>query len=243
MREKESVVTGKNQVIEALKSGQTVNKVFLLRDGRGLNEIHKIARENKVPIQYVSKKKLDSIDGGGKHQGAAVILAARSYIDFEDLLANCKKVEKPLLLILDELEDPQNLGAIMRSAEAAGCQSIIIPERRSVSLNNTVARTSAGAIEYIPVCRVKNLADTIENLKKEGFWVVGCDMSGKEQIYDVDLNIPIALVIGGEGKGIRRLVQEKCDYLVRIPMEGRLNSLNASAAASVVLFEALRQRK
>lgn len=242
MQKKESVITGKNPVLEILKSGRNVNKILLAEESSSAREILGTAKTKGVPVQKTSMSKLNNLSGGKNHQGVLAFLPAKDYVELEKLIEICNEVENPVVLILDELQDPQNLGAIIRSAEALGSQGIIIPKRRSVSLSDTVARTSAGALEYAPVCRVTNLVEAIKSLQEKGFWVVGCDVYGDDVIYNLDLTGPTAVVIGSEGKGIRRLVKEKCDFLARIPMKGKLNSLNASAAASIVLFEIVRQR-
>lgn len=242
MQKEDLVITGKNPVLEALKSGRAVNKILLAEKSSGKQEILEAAKTRGIPVQKTTKSKLSYLSGGKNHQGVAAFLAAKDYVELEELIEICNQVENPVVLILDELQDPQNLGAIIRSVEALGSQGIIIPKRRSVSLSDTVARTSAGTLEYVPVCRATNLAETIKLLQEKGFWVVGCDADGEELIHNLDLTGSIGVVIGSEGKGIRRLVKEKCDFLARIPMKGKVNSLNASAATSIVLFEIVRQR-
>ncbi|MBZ4688261.1 MAG: rlmB [Clostridiales bacterium] len=239
-----TIIAGKNPVMEALKSGRSINKIMVIKGKTGgLNRHLSLASKKKIPIQTVSASKLDELSPERNHQGIIAEVATKDYVDFDEMLNASKKSTEPFLILLDGLEDPRNLGAIMRTAEAVACHGIIIPKRRSVSLNQTVAKTSAGAIEYVPVSRVPNLVMAMEKLKKEGFWIVGCEASANENIYDLNLKGPIAVVIGSEGKGLNRLVAENCDFLAKIPMKGKLNSLNASVAASIVMYEVLRQRQ
>ena len=205
--------------------------------------IAKLARESGINVQYVDKSALDRIAPGRPHQGVAAYVAAHDYVDVESIIdAAHARGEDPVVVILDNLEDPHNLGAIMRSVDGAGFDGVIIPNRRSVSLTETVAKASAGAIEYVPVAKVSNLAQTVDYLKSEGLWIAAVDMDGKS--YDeVDLKGPLAIIIGAEGKGVSKLLRDKSDFIVSIPMRGRVNSLNASNAAAIILYEALRQRK
>ncbi|MBR2916941.1 MAG: 23S rRNA (guanosine(2251)-2'-O)-methyltransferase RlmB [Clostridia bacterium] len=236
---------GRNPVIEALSSGREIDKIFF-QDGLTHSLISKItamAKEKRIPYKFVNRKKLDELSENGNHQGVVAFAAMQAYATVEDILERAKeKGEPPFILIADGLSDPHNLGSIIRTANAAGMHGVIIPKNRSVSLNAVVAKVSAGAIEHIPVAKVSNIAQTIEKLKKEGVWVAGTDLSASEYHYDADLKGPLAIVIGSEGEGIGRLVREKCDFLVKIPMIGEIESLNASVAAGVLIYEAIRQR-
>ena len=244
MRYEEMTIEGRNAVLEAFRSGKTVDKLFLL-DGCKDGPILSIVREAKkhgALINYVRKERLDQLSETGKHQGVVAFLAAYHYAEVEDILNLAKeKGEPPFLFLLDNIEDPHNLGAIIRTANLAGAHGVIIPKRRAVGLTATVAKTSAGAINYTPVARVTNLAATIEELKKCGIWFVCADMDG-EPMYRLDLTGPIGLVIGNEGEGVSRLVKEKCDFVASIPMKGEIDSLNASVAAGVLAYEIVRQR-
>ncbi len=244
MRYEEMTIEGRNAVLEAFRSGKTVDKLFLL-DGCKDGPILSIVREAKkhgTLINYVRKERLDQLSETGKHQGVVAFLAAYHYAEVEDILNLAKeKGEPPFLFLLDNIEDPHNLGAIIRTANLAGAHGVIIPKRRAVGLTATVAKTSAGAINYTPVARVTNLAATIEELKKCGIWFVCADMDG-EPMYHLDLTGPIGLVIGNEGEGVSRLVKEKCDFVASIPMKGEIDSLNASVAAGVLAYEIVRQR-
>ncbi len=241
----EDKIYGRNPVIEALTSGREIDKIFF-QDGLTHSLISKItamAKEKRIPYKFVNRKKLDELSDGGNHQGVVAFAAMQSYATVEDILEKAKeKGEPPFILIADGLSDPHNLGSIIRTANAAGMHGIIIPKNRSVSLNAVVAKVSAGAIEHIPVAKVANIAQTIEKLKKEGVWVAGTDLSASGYHYDADLKGPLAIVIGSEGEGIGRLVKEKCDFLVKIPMIGEIESLNAAVAAGVLIYEAIRQR-
>ena len=241
----ENYIEGRNPVMEALKAGREIEKILVAK-GANQGSINKVvgkAKDKKIVVQYVERNKLDSMSETGSHQGVIAIASAHSYKTIDDILQLAKdKNEDPFIIILDEIEDPHNLGAILRTAECAGAHGVIIPKRRAVGLTSIVSKTSAGAIEYIPVAKVSNIAQTIDILKEKGIWVFGADMSGENNYFDKDLKGPIALVIGSEGKGIGRLIKEKCDFLVKIPMIGRVDSLNASVAASVLIYEVLRQR-
>lgn len=240
---KEEWIMGRNPVMEALKSGRPINKVFVLEsmEGRAQSSIFKLAKQQNVLVQKVPKHKLDQI--ADHHQGVAASVAAYEYAEIDDLFAKAKeKGESPFFILLDELEDPRNLGSIMRTADAVGAHGIVIPKRRSVQLTQTVAKASTGAIEYIPVARVTNMNQTIEQLKEEGVWVVGTDAKGKHDYREIDYDLPIAVVIGSEGKGISRLVLKNCDWLVRLPMRGQVTSLNASVSASLLMYEVYRSR-
>ncbi|MBR6238661.1 MAG: 23S rRNA (guanosine(2251)-2'-O)-methyltransferase RlmB [Lachnospiraceae bacterium] len=240
----ESLLEGRNPVIEALRAGKPIDKLYIL-DGANDGPIMTIKREAKkrdIYIKYVAKDRLDKMSVTGTHQGVIAVSAAYEYSDMEDIFALAeKRGEAPFVFILDGIEDPHNLGAIIRSANLAGAHGVIIPKDRAVGLTGTVARTSAGAINYTPVVRVTNISKTIEELKNRGMWFVCADMGG-ESMYDIDMTGSIGLVIGNEGDGVSRLVKTKCDYIASIPMKGDIDSLNASVAAGVMAFEVLRQR-
>ncbi|MFZ5634552.1 MAG: 23S rRNA (guanosine(2251)-2'-O)-methyltransferase RlmB [Bacillota bacterium] len=238
----DNIVAGVNPVREALKSGRPVDKVLIAQGERGgrLGDIPALAREKGVPVHRVERARLDTLAGSSRHQGVMAYIAARQYKSLEDILGSAG--DPPFLLLLDEINDPHNLGAILRTAEAAGVHGVVIPRRRSVTLTPAVARVSAGAVEHVPVARVTNMAQTIEGLKERGFWIVGADAAGPEVFWRAGLDGPLALVVGGEDKGLGRLVREKCDLLVKIPMTGRISSLNASVAAALLMYEVLRQR-
>ena len=243
MRYKEFTIEGRNAVLEAFRSGKTIDKLFVL-DGCQDGPVKSIIREAKKTdtiINFVDKERLDRLAGTGHHQGVAQA-AAYEYAEVEDILKAAKdKGEAPFIFILDEIEDPHNLGAIIRTANQAGAHGVIIPKRRAVGLTATVAKTSAGAINYTPVAKVTNISKTIEDLKKQGMWFVCADMDGTT-MYDLNLTGPIGLVIGNEGSGVGRLVKEKCDFVASIPMKGDIDSLNASVAAGVLAYEIVRQR-
>ena len=240
----EFTIEGRNAVLEAFRSGKTIDKVYIL-DGCQDGPIMTIKREAKkqdTMLKYVAKERLDQMSETGKHQGVIAIAAAYEYAQVEDMLALArKKGEPPFLFLLDNIEDPHNLGAIIRTANLAGAHGVIIPKNRAAGLTATVARTSAGALNYTPVAKVTNLGQTIEELKKEGLWFVCADMNGTK-MYDLNLKGPIGLVIGNEGEGVSRLVKEKCDMTASIPMKGDIDSLNASVAAGVLAYEIVRQR-
>lgn len=237
-------IEGRNAVIEAFRSGRTIDKLYVL-DGCQDGPVMTIKREAKkqdTMIKYVPKERLDQLSQTGKHQGVIAYAAAYEYAEVEDILQAARDAgEPPFLFLLDNIEDPHNLGAIIRTANLAGAHGVIIPKNRAVGLTATVARTSAGALNYTPVAKVTNLAKTIEELKKEGLWFVCADMGGTV-MYDLDLKGPIGLVIGNEGEGVGRLVKEKCDFTASIPMKGNIDSLNASVAAGVLAYEIVRQR-
>ena len=241
----ESQIEGRNAVIEALRAGKTIDKLYILdgcQDGP-MQTIKREARKHDCLVKYVEKERLDQISQTGKHQGVIAVVAAYEYVEVEDILQAAKESGRPpFLFLLDGIEDPHNLGAIIRTAYQAGAHGVIIPKNRAVGLTATVARTSAGALNYLPVAKVTNMAKTIEALKKKGIWFACADMDG-DVMYDVNLTGPMGLVIGSEGEGVSRLVREKCDYLVSIPMEGKLDSLNASVAAGVLAYEIVRQRR
>ena len=242
MRYKEFTIEGRNAVLEAFRSGKTIDKLFVL-DGCQDGPVKSIIREAKnTIINFVDKERLDRLAGTGHHQGVVAQAAAYEYAEVEDILKAAKdKGEAPFIFILDEIEDPHNLGAIIRTANQAGAHGVIIPKRRAVGLTATVAKTSAGAINYTPVAKVTNISKTIEDLKKQGMWFVCADMDGTT-MYDLNLTGPIGLVIGNEGSGVGRLVKEKCDFVASIPMKGDIDSLNASVAAGGLAYEIVRQR-
>lgn len=245
MAYREFMIEGRNAVIEAFRSGRTVDKLYLLdgcQDGPILT-IKREAKKQNTLVKYVDRERLDQLSETGKHQGVIAVAAAYEYVEVEDILkAAREKGEDPFLFLLDNIEDPHNLGAIIRTANLAGAHGVIIPKNRAAGLTATVARTSAGALNYTPVAKVTNLAKTIEDLKKEGLWFVCADMDGTE-MYDLDLKGPLGLVIGSEGEGVGRLVRERCDMTASIPMKGNIDSLNASVAAGVLAYEVVRQRR
>lgn len=244
MRFEELTIEGRNAVMEAFRSGKTIDKIYILdgcQDGP-IKNITKEARKQDTIINYVTKERLDQMSETGKHQGVLAHAAAYTYAEVDDILKiAADKGEPPFVFILDGIEDPHNLGAILRTANLAGAHGVIIPKRRAVGLTSTVAKTSAGAINYVPVAKVTNLTATIEELKTKGLWFVCADMTG-DLMYKVNLKGPIGLVIGGEGDGVSRLVKEKCDMTAAIPMKGDIDSLNASVAAGVLAYEIVRQR-
>lgn len=241
----EDMVAGRNAVMEALKGSRSVNKLMIANGSTegSIKEIIAVAKEKGINIQYWDRSKLDSIARGIRHQGVLAQVAPVQYAELEDILQVAKdRNEPPFIVLLDELEDPHNLGAILRTADAAGVHGVLIPKHRSCPLSATVAKTSAGAVEHVPVARVGNLVQTIKKLKQEGLWVAAADMDGKDY-YDTDLTGPLLLIIGSEGQGVGRLVKEQCDFVVRIPMVGKINSLNASVAGSILMYEAMKQRR
>lgn len=239
-----NLIIGRNPVAEAIKSGRTIDKILMQRDGEGsIKKIASMARERGLQIQYVEKIALDRLCPGRPHQGVAAMAAVHDYASLAEIMKGAAvRQEDPFVILLDGLEDPHNLGAILRSAEGAGAHGVVIPSRRAVGLTETVAKASAGAIEYVPVAKAGNLVRTIEELKEKGLWVTGLDMDGIPYTR-AELKGPVALVVGGEGGGLSRLIREKCDQVVSIPMRGRIESLNASNAAAVLLFEIRRQRQ
>ena len=244
MRYEEYTIEGRNAVLEAIRAGKTIDKLFILSNSQDgpIRTITDKAKKMDTIISFVSKERLDQLSKTGKHQGVIAFAAAYEYAEVEEILASAhEKNEAPFIILLDSIEDPHNLGAIIRTAHQAGAHGIIIPKRRAVGLTATVARTSAGAINYLPVAKVTNLSVTIEELKKQGLWFVCADMDG-EMMYDFDLRGPIGLVIGSEGEGVGRLIKEKCDFIAKIPMYGQVDSLNASVAAGILAYEIVRQR-
>lgn len=240
----EFTIEGRNAVIEAFRSGRTIDKLFVLdgcKDGPVMT-VKREAAKRGCPIKYVAKERLDQLSETGKHQGVIAYAAAYAYAEVEDILNKArKKGEDPFIILLDNIEDPHNLGAIIRTANLSGAHGVIIPKNRAVGLTATVAKASAGALNYTPVAKVTNLGQTIEELKKEGLWFVCADMDGT-CMYDLDLKGPVGLVVGSEGSGVGRLVKEKCDFTAAIPMQGDIDSLNASVAAGVLAYEIVRQR-
>ena len=240
-----SIICGRNPVLEAVRSGREIDRLLVAHgvSGGSVTAIIAKCRAKGILIKEVSPQKLDYYCGGANHQGVAVMFAAQEYATVGDILASAEeRNEKPFIIICDEIEDPHNLGAIVRTAEACGVHGIIIPKRRSASLNATVAKAASGALEYMPVARVTNIANTIDELKSRGIWVFGADMDG-EDYTKTDFDIPCAIVIGNEGSGIGALTAKKCDKIISLPMFGKINSLNASVAAGVLMYEAVRKRR
>ncbi|MDE6149499.1 MAG: 23S rRNA (guanosine(2251)-2'-O)-methyltransferase RlmB [Ruminococcus sp.] len=237
------LIFGRNPVIEALKANQLIDVVFVNSEAGGsISLICKLAKEKDIPVKQVNEQKLNNMSGGASHQGVIAMGACAEYVSVEDILEIAeRKNEDPFVVICDEIEDPHNLGAIIRTAEAAGAHGIIIPKRRSASLNNTVYKTSAGAASWLPVARVSNLSSAVDKLKEKGLWIYGTDGAG-ENYSNVKLDGPIGLVIGSEGFGMGRLMKEKCDFLLSLPMNGKITSLNASVAAGIFMYEIVRQR-
>jgi 23S rRNA (guanosine2251-2'-O)-methyltransferase len=243
--EADGLIEGRNAVIEALRAGTAIDKIYIAKGetDAALGHIASTARERGVVVVEADRRKLDGMSRTKSHQGVIAVSAVREYVEVDDILAAAReKGEAPLIVVCDELSDPHNLGAVIRTAECAGAHGVVIPKRRSAGLTAIVAKTSAGAVSYLPVARVPNLTALLKDLKKEGLWVFGTAADGPTSLYEADLKGPAAIVIGSEGDGMSRLVREQCDFLVSIPMRGRVNSLNASAAAAVVLYEAVRQR-
>lgn len=241
----EDILLGRNAVREAIKSGRSINRILIAEGSHGgsISEIINLSKERHLVLQSISTDKLDTLCGGQRHQGIAAYAAPVDYVELDDILNLAKdRGEDPFLILLDELEDPHNLGAILRTADAVGAHGILIPKHRSCPLSSVVAKTSAGAVEYVPVARIGNVAQTLEGLKKQGLWVAGADMDGTENYYEANLTGPIVLVIGSEGHGVSRLTKEACDFIVKIPMRGKVNSLNASNAAAILAYEILKQR-
>ena len=239
---KENIIVGRNPVTEALRSGREIDKLMVSSEEGSMKKILALAKERRIPVMKVEKSAIDRIAEGKAHQGVAAYVSAYAYAELEDIFRIAEeRGEDPFIIILDNLEDPHNLGAIMRTAECAGAHGIIIPKRRACGLTDVVAKASAGAIEYMPCVKVTNIAQAIEELKERSIWVAACDMGGQEY-YKADLKGKLAVVIGSEGSGISRLVKEKCDFVVSMPMVGRITSLNASNAAAVIIYEVRKQR-
>ena len=243
--EADGIIEGRNAVIEALRAGTTIDKIFIQKGetDKTLGHIASTARASGVVVVDADKRKLDFMSRTHAHQGVIALTSVREYVSVEDILNIAReKGENPLIVVCDEISDPHNLGAIIRTAECAGAHGVVIPKRRSAGLTAVVAKTSAGAVSHVPVARVPNLPSLLKELKEEGVWVFGTAAGGTTQLYQADLKGPAAIVIGSEGDGMTRLVREKCDFLVSIPMKGKISSLNASAAAAILLYEAVRQR-
>ena len=241
---RQDLLIGRNAVAEALRAGRQIDTLFVLRGEKNgsIGQIAAVCRDNGVTVKEVDRKKLDYMCGKENHQGVAAFVAAHEYASVEDIFALAEsRNEKPFIVICDEIEDPHNLGAIIRTAELAGVHGVIIPKRRSASLSYAVGKTSAGALEYVPVCRVSNLPSTINELKEKGLWIYGADMGG-EDCRGVNFDGAVALVIGSEGKGLGKLVREKCDFIVSLKQKGKINSLNASVAAGILMYEIMYQR-
>jgi len=243
----EEFIAGKHSVMEALRSGRTINKIWIADNAQKHLTLPILAeaKNAKIVVQNADKRKLDQMVPDVQHQGVVAQVAAYEYVEVDDILATAQeRGEMPFILILDEIEDPHNLGSILRTADCTGVHGVIIPKRRSVGLTATVSKTSAGAVEYVPVARVTNLAQTIDQLKKEGVWVIGTDVEAQQELFEANhFNMPIAVIIGNESKGMGRLLKDKCDFLIKLPMAGQINSLNASVAAGVFMYEVVRQRK
>lgn len=240
----ENIIAGRNSVTEALRSNRSINKI-LVQDGikgGSIGEIISSAKQKNILIEYVKAEKLDKLAAGIRHQGIIAMAAPIAFQTLDDVFAKAaEKNEDPFILLFDELQDPQNVGALIRTADAAGVHGVLMPKRRSCPLNTVVAKISAGAVEYVPVVQIGNIAQTIEELQHRGCWVIGADMDG-DGYFDVNFSGPIVLVIGAEGKGLGRLVKQKCDTIASIPMGGGVSSLNASAAGAILMYEAVRQR-
>lgn len=241
----ENMLEGRNAVQEALAAGRPIDKLYIAagETDRALARLAAMAKEAGAAVVETDRRKLDQLSATGAHQGVVAMVAAHAYATVDEILENAKsRGEAPLIVLCDDLSDPHNLGAIIRTAECAGAHGVVIPKRRSAGLTSIVAKTSAGAVSYVPVARVPNIPALLEQLQKEGVWVFGTAAEGTSNLYSADLKGPAAIVIGSEGDGMTRLVREKCDFLVSIPMKGRISSLNASAAAAILLYEAVRQR-
>lgn len=239
------MIIGRNPVLEALRAEREMNKIWVSESARRgqMSELLRLAKQSGAPIQFVPKQRLNKLAGTTNHQGVIASVSAYRYATLDDLFQKAESAgEKPFFLLLDEIEDPQNLGSILRTSDATGVHGVIIPKRRSAGLTEAAAKASAGAIEHVPVARVTNLSQTMEELKARGIWFVGADMEGSQDYRKVDYDLPVALVIGNEGQGISRLIKKKCDFLVRLPMKGKVASLNASVAAAVFMYEVFRKR-
>lgn len=239
-------IAGKHSVLEALRAGRSISKIWIAENAHKpmTQPIAAEAKRRGIVVAVADKRKLDQLVPNIQHQGVVAQIAAYDYVDLDELLQTAKsRPEAPFFVILDEIEDPHNLGSILRTADCTGVHGVIIPKRRSAGLTATVSKTSAGAVEYVPVARVANIAQTIERLKEEGIWVAGADAAAPQEVYEANLSLPLAVVIGNENKGIGRLIKEKCDFLLRLPMVGHINSLNAAVAASVLMYEVVRQRR
>lgn len=245
IEEREDIIAGRNAVMEAIKGNRTIEALYITagQTEGSINAIKKLAKEKKLVIKEVDKKKLDSLSGGAVHQGVVALVTPYKYCEVSEIIEYAKdKGEAPFIVILDEIEDPHNLGSIIRTAELCGVHGIIIPKRRNVGITTTVYKASVGAIEHVKVAKVTNLNSTIDELKEQGIWVYGADIAGDEYSYEVDFSGPCALIIGSEGRGISKLTLKKCDKLVKIPMVGKINSLNASVAGGIMMYEVLKGR-
>jgi len=241
----DDVVQGRNAVTELLNSDRDINKIYIQKGEKhgSINQIIAMAKEKKVVLVEVDRKKLEELCGKDNHQGVVAIVPPFDYVEVEDILELAKaRKENPFLLILDSIEDPHNLGSIIRTAETAGVHGIIIPKRRAVGVNSTVSKVACGAVEHMKIARVNNLVETIRMLKYNGVWIYGTEMEGEKEYYEGDFKEPIAIIIGNEGSGMSRIVKEKCDVLLKIPMKGKINSLNAAVSAGIVVYEAVKQR-
>ncbi|HHZ00080.1 MAG TPA: 23S rRNA (guanosine(2251)-2'-O)-methyltransferase RlmB [Sedimentibacter sp.] len=239
------IIEGRNPVIEALRSNAEIDTILISKDAAkgSLNKIIELAKEKDILIKNVDKATLDRLSENKRHQGVIAEAMEYEYKDIDDIFEYAKsKNEMPFIVILDEVTDVHNLGSIIRSAECLGAHGIVIPKRRAAQINGVAAKSSAGAVEYLPVCRVSNISQTLDLLKKRGLWIYGADMEGDKYIYEEKYDVPVGLVIGSEGSGIGRLVKEKCDVLIKIPMRGNITSLNASNAASIIIYEIMKQR-
>ena len=239
------IIEGRNPVIEALRSDAEIDTILINKDvAQGsLNKIFELAKKKNILIKNVDRALLDRLSENKRHQGVIAEAMEYQYKDIDHIFDYAKeKNEKPFIVILDEITDVHNLGSIIRSAECLGAHGLIIPKRRAAQINGVAAKSSAGAIEYLPVCRVTNIRDTLETLKEKGLWIYGADMEAEKYIYEEKFDVPVGLVIGSEGSGLGRLVKEKCDILIKIPMKGNINSLNASNAASIIIYEIMKQR-
>jgi len=241
----QDVIFGRNPVIEAIKSGKEIEKIYVSKTAGGnISKIINFAKEAGIVVSTTDNDTLSKLAGGRNHQGVVALSAVYQYFEVENLLEYAEqKKEKPFLLILDEITDPHNLGAIIRSAEAFGVHGIIIPKRRAVGVNATVVKTSAGAVEYMRIAKVSNINNTIRDLKERGVWIVGTDVNAEKSFEELNYDFPVAFVIGNEGKGVSELVLQNCDFIVKIPMKGKINSLNASVAASILIYQVLLKRK
>jgi len=241
----DEIIYGINPILEALRSErQGLNKIFLAEGKKGgpIRLLRQLAREKGIPVQVSPKEALDRLAGSGHHQGILGFTAASSYSTWEDLLDRVRSAQgKAIVLVLDSIEDPQNLGSLIRTAEACGVKGVILPKDRAAGITPAVVKASAGAVAHLPIVRVTNLASTLEELKKEGFWIVGADSRAEKSLYELKFDMNVGVIIGGEGKGVRPLLLKKCDYTVSIPMKGKVSSLNAGIAGAVILFEVLRQ--
>lgn len=241
----EGRIEGRNPVMEALKSGKTIDKIYLLKgDGQGsIVKIRSLAKQKKIPIVEIDRKKMDEMSVSHSHQGVIALVPPVDYVTVQDILKRAEqKGEKPFIVVLDEVEDPHNLGSIIRTANGAGVHGILIPKHRSTGITATVAKVAAGACFYTPVAKVTNLAQTMEELKEQGVWFYGADMDGEKTVFETDFSGGCGIVIGNEGKGISRLVREKCDFIVNIPMHGEIESLNASVSAGIFMYQAANSR-